>query len=621
MRLATKISAFYLTATVALVVVLTAIALIAFRAFSLTAATAHAQSAAEIVRVHLTEAMLLGTIGERQRFLERLRDVNNLKKAVVIRSPLVDEQFGKHRLGEAEPDPIERRVLTTGKPYFETVESITETYFRATIPYIATSHGTPNCLQCHMVPEGAVLGAITVAIDLGVLRQHAILTVTGIVLAVALFAASLLWLLHRLLRPVTITAQEIADVVHEGVEGRFERRIHHQSADETGLIAHEVNRLLDAIERAFTQISEQIALVTGWRQRQRNQLQAGVEAVTTMAQIAHFKQAIEEDAHTSHIYRRLIHVSRTTFSIPEIHLLEVRGGEITAIAPDGYSHLSCCPACDPLIASQPDQCRAVRTGDPIDGLTDPTLCVAERVTATHPNHGYLCFPILFSGQVGAVVQWVVPLEEASRYLEAANRFQLFLKEAAPVLESKRLMEQLRENALRDALTGLRNRRFLEESIEMLVAQILRRHSHLAVLMIDIDWFKMVNDTYGHDVGDRLIVHVSKLLTQSVRASDWIIRYGGEEFMIILVDATGEDALPVAEKIRTALESSPIQLNDGTALHKTISIGIADFPGDAAGFWQVVKFADIALYHAKETGRNRVVRFTADLWTSTANGKY
>jgi diguanylate cyclase (GGDEF)-like protein len=123
---------------------------------------------------------------------------------------------------------------------------------------------------------------------------------------------------------------------------------------------------------------------------------------------------------------------------------------------------------------------------------------------------------------------------------------------------------------------------------------------------------MVNDTYGHDAGDSVLKGLSKVLRQSVRASDLVIRYGGEEFLIILVNAVGEPADQVAEKIRASVEQMETQVG-ATTLRKTISIGVADFPSDSDTFWQAVKFADVALYQAKENGRNRVVRFASDMW--------
>jgi diguanylate cyclase (GGDEF)-like protein len=124
---------------------------------------------------------------------------------------------------------------------------------------------------------------------------------------------------------------------------------------------------------------------------------------------------------------------------------------------------------------------------------------------------------------------------------------------------------------------------------------------------------MVNDTYGHDAGDAVLRALANVLKQCVRASDLVIRYGGEEFTIILLDSDTEGAIRVAENIRMAVENLKVQVA-GITIQKTISIGIADFPTDSDTFWQAVKFADVALYRAKEEGRNRTVRFDPSMWT-------
>ena len=114
-------------------------------------------------------------------------------------------------------------------------------------------------------------------------------------------------------------------------------------------------------------------------------------------------------------------------------------------------------------------------------------------------------------------------------------------------------------------------------------------------------------------GDTVLRAVSKVLKQSVRTSDMVIRYGGEEFLIILQDAEGDHADQVAENIRAAMEA--VKTNVGNVvIQKTISIGISDFPTDSDTFWQAVKYADVALYRAKEEGRNRVVRFNTTMWS-------
>jgi diguanylate cyclase (GGDEF)-like protein len=166
--------------------------------------------------------------------------------------------------------------------------------------------------------------------------------------------------------------------------------------------------------------------------------------------------------------------------------------------------------------------------------------------------------------------------------------------------------------LQDAMTGLKNRRFLEEYIDTLIATVQRQKTNISILMLDLDYFKMVNDTYGHDAGDTVLKSLAKILKQSVRASDIVIRYGGEEFLILLQNTSGDAADQVAEKIRASVEAMKIPVG-GTTLQKTISIGIADFPNDSETFWQAVKYADVALYQAKETGRNRWLRFKREMW--------
>ncbi len=126
-------------------------------------------------------------------------------------------------------------------------------------------------------------------------------------------------------------------------------------------------------------------------------------------------------------------------------------------------------------------------------------------------------------------------------------------------------------------------------------------------MIDIDYFKMVNDTYGHDSGDIVIKSLAEILQDNIRKSDLAIRYGGEEFLVLLYNTTPEGAVQVAEKIRTRFNEKKYQFGSDT-VEKTLSIGVAHFPAQADSLWKVIKFADIALYEGKHTGRNRVIEF-------------
>jgi diguanylate cyclase (GGDEF)-like protein len=338
--------------------------------------------------------------------------------------------------------------------------------------------------------------------------------------------------------------------------------------------------------------------------------------VETLTEAAHFKQAIEEDQSKAEIYGRLARVVEQRFDIKEYSIYEVlaTNSQMLPVRVDGEAH-GACRWCDPQILVRNETCRARRTGHLVDGVASPDICYAFQPSSDGDVRRYLCFPILQSGAVGGVLQLVLDESRISRATVLAPEVDIYLRETAPVLEAKRLMETLREANLRDPMTGLHNRRFLEESVENLLAQAQRRNAHLSIMMLDLDYFKMVNDTHGHDAGDAVLKALSKVLTRSVRGGDYVIRYGGEEFMILLHETEATAAMDVGEKIRLAVEEMKVPIAGGV-LQKTISIGVADYPADSDTFWQTVKFADVALYKAKETGRNRVVRFVPALWEDT-----
>jgi diguanylate cyclase (GGDEF)-like protein len=188
----------------------------------------------------------------------------------------------------------------------------------------------------------------------------------------------------------------------------------------------------------------------------------------------------------------------------------------------------------------------------------------------------------------------------------------YLEAAKPVIESRILMDTLRDTSLRDGMTGLHNRRFLEEVIDKIMSQSERNKDTYSIMMLDVDWFKMVNDTYGHDIGDKVIVEIGKVLKENIRDADLAIRYGGEEFIVMLHNSTPEGALLVAKKIHSAFGNLIFNVGPGETMQKTMSIGIAKYPTDGDTIWKCIKYADTALYVAKDTGRNKIVEFTEDM---------
>ena len=613
MNLQPKISAFFTFLVVSLVAAVVAIGLFSFRQYSITTAKEHIGAAAEIVRVTLTEAMINGVIDKREGLLVRLMEVPGLKSVRVVRGAELDRQFGKGLAREQSPDLLERQVLRDGKAAFELLDEQVDTTFRGTIPFVATSRGSPNCLQCHQVLDGTVLGAVTITMSIENLRRNALLTLSMMVGAVIVFSLVTMVLLRRLTQPIVSTARDVERAVHRAIEGDFESRVEVKTSDEIGKIAADMNRLLAHLGEGLSRIGGLVAQLTNQPRANRgNLLNSTIDMVETLTQAAHFKQAIEEDESKAQIYQRMSEAIENTFGVHQYSIYEVQPvhNHIMPMVVDGEPQASC-RWCDPQILTRSETCRARRTGHLVDGVTNPDICFAFSPPDKDDGFRHICFPIIQSGAVGGVLQLVVPPEDQKRISGLLPDVGIYLREAAPVLEAKRLMETLRESTMRDPMTALHNRRFLEESIDVLVAQAARRKSGLAVMMLDLDYFKAVNDTYGHDAGDAVLKAVATVLTRAVRAGDIVVRYGGEEFLILLQDTMGDAAVAVGEKIRLAVAALQVQTSGGL-LQKTISIGVSCYPDDSDSFWQVVKCADVALYHAKETGRNRVTRFTQTL---------
>lgn len=169
---------------------------------------------------------------------------------------------------------------------------------------------------------------------------------------------------------------------------------------------------------------------------------------------------------------------------------------------------------------------------------------------------------------------------------------------------KALQSQLREQAVRDPLTGLFNRRYLEETLQREIVVAKRQQSNISVVMIDIDRFKKFNDTYGHDAGDFLLKELAALLQREVRRSDISCRYGGEEFLVVMPGASLEKAMERAEHIRASFCSARYEFM-GSKLKATLSLGVACFPQHGETWEELVHAADRAMYAAKAAGKNRV----------------
>jgi len=165
----------------------------------------------------------------------------------------------------------------------------------------------------------------------------------------------------------------------------------------------------------------------------------------------------------------------------------------------------------------------------------------------------------------------------------------------------------RKRAITDEFTGVYNRRFLEESMGPLFAEAVRKKTPISLVMIDLDHFREINETYGHDMGDSLILELVTVCKKNLRENDIIARYGGDEFSIIFPGTGREEAMSLAEKMRSdAAGLDILEKKEGAINRVTLSMGVAAYPDGAGSLAQLKSKADEALYRAKEEGRDRVV---------------
>ncbi len=257
------------------------------------------------------------------------------------------------------------------------------------------------------------------------------------------------------------------------------------------------------------------------------------------------------------------------------------------------------------IMAEPMRCRALRTLRVVTeqvGSSAACRCPLAEVGAS-----YLCAPMQAAGSTVGVIALQAAASDAFG-AAVQRRVQASLGFGAPALASLRLLAATRERALRDPLTGAYNRAYLADYLDSRLALAQMHGEGLGLLMIDLDHFKKLNDTHGHAVGDRALIAAVAALQGEVRGGDAVVRQGGEELVVALLDTRLAGAAETAERLRRAIEAIKLSSEHGPVLVRA-SIGVATFPEHGADRTSLLDAADRALYRAKAAGRNRVMTAT------------
>jgi diguanylate cyclase (GGDEF)-like protein len=255
----------------------------------------------------------------------------------------------------------------------------------------------------------------------------------------------------------------------------------------------------------------------------------------------------------------------------------------------------------------PQACCGLRSGHPRWRVKNESEIHCGHFPGPAGPDCYLCVPIAAHGETQGVLYVECAGSAARRTVERRmDGLRQLLQLTGMTVASLNLRTKLENQSIRDPLTNLFNRHFMQIALERELARAERRRSMLAILMVDVDHFKSFNDTWGHAAGDTVLKDVAAVFRESVREEDIVCRYGGEEFMIIITDISPEDAWDRAESLRRAVSALRVPLDKDVVAEVTVSIGVALYPTDGEHAEILVQKADKALYRAKREGRNRVL---------------
>jgi diguanylate cyclase (GGDEF)-like protein/PAS domain S-box-containing protein len=410
------------------------------------------------------------------------------------------------------------------------------------------------------------------------------------------------WRQDRILPEDRVKVQRVIDQALEGgmefwsKEYRFQRRDETYAdimdrgyiiRDDKGKAYRMVGAMMDITERKQT--DEQMGQYV-------NELQRRNGEIALLNEMSHLLQVCQSE---DEAYKIIADLANQLFprTAGALYLVNAARTLVSAVALWGDL-----PSAERMFA--PDDCLALRRGltHPLgeDQAGQNCLHLGEPLPAAT-----FCLPMQAQSETIGVLhvqsQQKENLDEAKRQLAYT-----VVEQAGMALSNLKLREALREQSIRDPLTGLYNRRYMEAALKQQLSRVTRQLHPLGIIMIDIDHFKSFNDTHGHAAGDALLRELCKLLQSHIRGEDIACRYGGEEFTLIMPDASLEVAQQRAEHLRQ--QAKQLQWQDASQFHEgiTLSAGVAIYPEHGRTIENVMRAADAALYRAKQEGRDRVV---------------
>lgn len=571
------------------------------RDFALINVKDKANLIADSVRSGITSHMVNGTMENKQFYLNEIKNLNNINHIEIIRSDFIEKEFGSKNSSHITKE--EKEVLNSGKTSFKIEEELLgKSTYKITIPYIAEKNDRINCVQCHNNAQiGDVLGAITMDIDVSETKLESTKIIATISLVSFFLIILIISLTNKMMSPYILAFKKIKENMEFANKGIYTNRLELGKHKETNEVYQWVNSMFDKFQNSLDEIEFKIGVFLSAHKIKKNKdpILDVKDSVNELVELYNFRKIIENDSTIEEIYERLAYVIKDKFNILDFNFIE----SDTTSNKRNIIYISNEIHCDPI----KNECRADRTNNIQDSCKFKNLCKHFN----NENKKYICIPFSISNDLNLIISIIGNNEE--EMINIRSNIPLikdYINTAKAELVSKKLMQKLEMLAQTDPLTGLYNRKYLDRYIENTL-YVNSKGKPAGIMMVDIDYFKQINDNYGHDIGDIAIKTIANTLRDCVDNNDKIIRFGGEEFVVVLNDTNMKDLIKKAEEIRIAFSRQKIQAGVET-FSKTVSIGVSLFTNETKNFWKYVKQADIALYHAKETGRNKVVQYTNEL---------
>lgn len=610
MSLNKKIAIFLILFTSILVISIAIVLVFSFRNYSKRNVIDKADVIANIVKDGLTVHMENNIVDKRYIFLSKIREIEAVKNLKVLRSKKVDELFKTDIYRFQKIDPLEKDVLKNGRKKYKIVESLNKAILKIAIPYIASSYEMPNCLKCHTnAKEGDVLGVISMEFDITNIREYSLLTIGKIVALIFTVFIIAFFVFNFFIKKYLEFFHTLRDVLKRAYEGDYSKRVREFKDKELDEVSKWLNVLLEKLEKSLQTITKSVSYFIDFKSKNSDPLLVVKDLVSELASIYKLKNIIEQDSDRMQAYNRIIELTKNKYKIEKFIFYEVdKKNGYRKVIYNGLDKEICKDANKDIAL-----CRAIRIGDDI--FSDKYLQICKAVKS---KDFYICIPLDLTDDYSVVISFIASSkEEYEKIKNIARNFKNYLVVSKSTIETVLLLEELKMQSLKDGLTQLYNRRYLDIFVKETIPKALRTNISISILMIDIDYFKMINDKYGHDIGDMVIKELSSSIIANIRESDVAIRFGGEEFLVLLYDCKKKDAINIAKKIKNYFGSRKFfALNE--SFSKSISVGISEFPKDTTKFWQAIKFADMALYRAKEKGRDMIIVYTKEEFKKSDN---